>query len=275
MNLSPVFGLTSDSSGKIREGLAKICSGKALAQASYQGVELRVHRVREGDIPPGFSAALKEPAVVIADGHHRYETALKFRDDEGDGNSDRVMMALVPIESEGLLVQPTHRVAAFDSPEGLSDFLSVLDRDFKRAHLGGQSPRDWEEEISALKGPGCLGLVLKESGQARGYRLEPRNWKALLEGQKKRQPGHLDDFYALDVVALVNMLPGGGVKITPDRDPGRAAETVCASDRSLGFLVRAVGPEDVFRLAAAGERFPEKTTYFYPKLPTGIVFRPI
>jgi len=275
MNLSPVFGLSPDPSGRIRKGLAEVASREPLSKAAYQGVELRVHRAKEAEFPAGFWEAVRKEAVVIADGHHRYETALKFRDDVGGGESERVLMAIVPFESEGLVVQPTHRVVSFKDEALMKDCLKRIEKDFELVPLQGPGAADWEEEIASRKGAGQLGLLKKEGGRALGYGLQPKNWKAFLEESRKALPGHQDGFHALDVAVVSRLLPPEGAVVTPDRDAARAAETLCSTDRSLVFLVRAVPPGEVFGLSVAGERFPEKTTYFYPKMPTGIVFRPL
>ena len=161
--------------------------------------------------------------LLIADGHHRYETALAFHDEDGSEESAWMMVVLVSTREEGLTIFPTHRLAA--SVDGV--------RGTPIAEPGDELP----------------GVVLYRRG---GYEL--------LEGE------------GLDV-DVVDALAPQGVTYTPQR-----REAVAAVDRGeaeAAFLLRPARIEDVFARAREGRVMPQKTTYFYPKLTSGLLFQPL
>jgi|SRR5690242_418461 len=161
--------------------------------------------------------------LMIADGHHRYETALAFHEEDGTDESAWMMVVLVSTREEGLTIFPTHRLA--QSVDGVRG--TPIDEP------GGELP----------------GVVLYRRG---GYEL--------LEGD------------GLDV-EVVDALAPQGVTYTPQRD-----EAVAAVDRGeaeAAFLLRPTRIDDVFTRARAGQVMPQKTTYFYPKLTSGLLFQPL
>ena len=167
----------------------------------------------------GFSAR----QLLIADGHHRYETALAFHAEDGTEASAWMMVVLVSTAEEGLTIFPTHRLA--QSVDGVRG--TPIDEP------GDELP----------------GVVLYREGS---YEL--------LEGE------------GLDV-ELVDALQPQGVTYTPQR-----AEAVAAVDRgdaAAAFLLRPTKIEDVFERAREGRVMPQKTTYFFPKLTSGLVLQPL
>ena len=161
--------------------------------------------------------------LLIADGHHRYETALAFHDEDGTDASAWMMVMLVSTREEGLTIFPTHRIAqhvadvdgtAIDRPENGLPGAVVYDRD--------------------------------------GYRL--------IDGD------------GLDV-ELVERLHPEGVSYTPQREEAEAA--VDRGDAEAALLVRPAPIDAVFERARRGEVLPQKTTYFFPKLTSGLLFYPL
>jgi hypothetical protein len=161
--------------------------------------------------------------LLIADGHHRYETALAFHAEDGSKAAAWMMVVLVSTREQGLTIFPTHRVA--ESVNGVRG-----------------TPID-------APGDDLPGVVLYRRG---GYEL--------LEGQ------------GLDVEVVEAASPQG-VSYTPQR-----ADAVAAVDRGeaeAAFLLRPTRIEDVFTRAREGRVMPQKTTYFFPKLTTGLLFQPL
>jgi uncharacterized protein (DUF1015 family) len=157
---------------------------------------------------------------LIADGHHRYETALAYAD---EGGSPYLMVVLVPTRQEGLTIFPTHRVAE---------------------HVNGAGGTPIDEPGDELP-----GVVLYRHGR---YEV--------IAG---------DD---LDV-EVVDRLAPQGVSYTPDR--AQAVAAVDEGEAEAAFLLRPTRIEDVFAVARRGEVMPEKSTYFYPKLTSGLLFQPL
>ena len=168
------------------------------------------------DEAPDFSST----QLLIADGHHRYETALAFA---GEGGSPYLMAVLVATHQEGLTIFPTHRVA-------------------ERVNGAHGTPID-------EPGDELPGVVLYRDGK---YEL--------LEGQ------------GLDV-DIVEQIAPHGVTYTPQR--ADAVATVDRGEAEAAFLLRPTRIEDVWDVARRGETMPQKSTYFYPKLTSGLLFHPL
>jgi uncharacterized protein (DUF1015 family) len=170
---------------------------------------------RVGDLPD-FS----KTQLLIADGHHRYETALAYA---AEGGSPWMMVVLVATRQDGLTIFPTHRIAE---------------------HVNGASGTPIDEPGDELP-----GVVLYRNGR---YEL--------LEG---------DD---LDVNLVESVAPQG-VTYTPQRSD--AIATVDRGDAEAAFLLRPTRIEDVWAVARRGETMPQKSTYFFPKLTSGLLFHPL
>jgi uncharacterized protein (DUF1015 family) len=168
----------------------------------------------------GGAPSFEDTELLIADGHHRYETALAFAE---EGGSPYLMVVLVPTRQEGLTIFPTHRVAQHVNG------------------VGGTPIGEPGEELP--------GVVLY-----RGGRYE------LLAGD------------GLDVEIVERVAPQG-VTYTPLRD--EAVATVDRGDAEAAFLLRPTRIEDVWNVARRGETLPQKSTYFYPKLTSGLLFHPL
>ncbi|MFL5972605.1 MAG: DUF1015 family protein [Gaiellaceae bacterium] len=189
--------------------------------------ELEAEGTRLWRIPPGgIAEAFVDKQLLIADGHHRYETAV------ASGVED-ILVVLVSTDDPGLMIFPTHRIS--DRANGTSPTQGLEDA---LAQLEAQPP-----ERAAV-------VVYRKGGAA------------LVEGEE----GGLD-------VQLVESLAPGPVRYTPSVDEAVAA--VEEGDAEGAFIVRPTRIEDIFRFAQAGETLPQKTTYFYPKLLSGLLFLPL
>jgi uncharacterized protein (DUF1015 family) len=187
--------------------------------AEESGVTARLWRL-DADFGDALTAELADAQLLIADGHHRYETTLAFHERDGSEESAWMMVVIVPTDQEGLTIFPTHRVAR---------------------SVGGVrgTPID-------APGDELPGLVLY-----RGGRFE------LLEGD------------GLDP-EVVDQLAPEGVTYTPHADEAIAA--VDRGEAEAAFLLRPTRIEDVWEIAGRGEVMPPKSTFFYPKLTSGLLF---
>jgi uncharacterized protein (DUF1015 family) len=194
-------------------------------EAPHGQPDIRLDDVRLWKVvDPTLGQVFDDLQLLIADGHHRYETALTYHDEDGTAGSAWMMVVLVSTSDPGLTIFPTHRIVG---------------------RLG-----DVPGEPIEPPGDELPGLVLYRDGR---YAVVPT-----------------DD--ELDVEAIEGFAPED-VTYTPRRD-----EAVAAVDegRAEGaFLVRAPSIGQVFERAAAGEVMPQKTTYFYPKLLSGLLFHPL
>jgi uncharacterized protein (DUF1015 family) len=198
-------------------------------EATLDGVTSRLWRLDAN------AAAGIEPPLVIADGHHRYEAALRFHEEDGSEETAHVLAALVSTRDPGLTIFPTHRVAESarirvqtDGTKGVAEALEELAA-LPRARAG-----------FVMIGP--AGATVVESTQAR-----------------------------LDT-ELVDDLDLDGVRYTAYAE--EAERAVAAGEAAAAFIVRPPTIEQVEAFARAGERMPEKSTYFFPKLVGGLLFSP-
>jgi uncharacterized protein (DUF1015 family) len=184
----------------------------------------------------GPAEAFSGRQLLIADGHHRYETALAFQAEQGTPESGRVLAVLVSASDPGLHVFPTHRV-----------FAGRPDLGFDGAAM---SPEEALAQLAAMPYERAAAVAYRD-GEG-----------VLVEGDA----GELD-------VELVDRFGHEGIAYTPDwRD---AVVRVDRGDADVAFLLRPTRIEDVFARAGRGEVLPQKTTYFFPKLLSGLLFLPL
>ncbi len=188
----------------------------------------------------GVAAAFADRQLLIADGHHRYETAVAYAAEEGTAQSARMMVVLVSTSDPGLEIFPTHRLF--------------------RGHIGALPPAGVGDTASPVAAVERLGRLPYDAAHAVGYR---RGATFPVVGE----PGELD-------VELVDRLIGHeDIAYTADLDD--AVRRVDAGEYDGAFLLRPTRIEDVFDRARRGEVMPQKTTYFFPKLTSGLLFHPV
>jgi len=277
-NLSPVFLLyRRDADAERALWQATDGAPPLLEVRAAEGVVTRVWVLTEGG--EQWRAALASRSLYVADGHHRYETALRYRDERraaggGAGEYDYVLSYLVAIDDPGLLVLPTHRCLPADGVD--------------RRRLEALVAERFESEAQGLdSGDGmAVGAVLRELARrgergtafalykSGGFRfLTPR------AGADRWLPAERDAAWrALDVAQLESLLlepllgPAAPERLTYTRSATEAVGLVDSGAASGAFLLNPSPPAQIAAVADAGERMPQKSTYFYPKLPTGLVF---
>ena len=218
---------------------------------------------------PGEVAMLQEAIapgpLVIADGHHRYETALAYHGERGreTGDHDSIMCFCVDADSEELVVLPYNRVLrAGAAPEELAGRLRER---LDATPLDDEDPQDF---LSGSKADHAFVFVFE--GERLGVEVSDEQVVAAVG---ERAPA----WRALDVVALHEvvfpaLLPDGPAELAFTKDPTELDRRVRAG-WTAGVLLRALRPADVVEVATSGERMPQKASYFWPKAATGLVFR--
>jgi uncharacterized protein (DUF1015 family) len=209
------------------EGALEAPAGEPEVDVELEGIRNRLWRA-PGEAPAELAGA----QLVIADGHHRYETALAFHAEDGGEESAWMMVVVVPTAQEGLTIFPTHRIAGRLRP-------AQAERPARTDDAVGELPAD-------------------RSGAA-VYRRD--GW-TLVEGAA----GEPD-------AALVERLGPEGVTYTADR--ARALAAVDRGEADAALLVRPTPIALVLETARRGETMPQKATYFFPKLPSGLLFQPL
>jgi uncharacterized protein (DUF1015 family) len=289
-NLSPVFLLVSDEPGEVRAALAEVTArapdhdvrGAPFGKTASR---TRVWIERGAQLIERLEKAVAERPAVVADGHHRYETALTYRDElaragEDPGWAAHVLSHLVPVEDEGLVVLPYHRAAKPKDAAGVANaekLLSALEESFDVEEVSREQAADFTS--SAPGRDERQGFVVATGNPARLFRAELRDRAAMAA----RSPEHGEDWRALDVSCLHVLVIEDVLGITPDEVAGGEyvayssdlEETVAAveTEGRLGFIVRPTPAEAVLAVARAGELMPQKSTYFFPKVAAGFARR--
>jgi uncharacterized protein (DUF1015 family) len=247
-NTSPVFGMFADRSGLMRS-LGEATRAPA-GEATIGTERHRLERIDDAETVGRITAMLRAARVYIADGHHRYETALNYlaeHDDVGASAPERYTLAfLCALDDPGLRIFATHRVVrggddALESAIARSFDVSDIDR----GALGDIQP----------------GIVIARGGTFRALALRPSTDLSALPGVWRTLP------VAIAEELLVKPVRDAGAEIAYEHDTERAIAA------GTSILLRAVDPLTLQRVADAGERMPQKTTYFYPKVPAGLVVR--
>ena len=215
-----------------------------------------------------LSSAVAPGPLVIADGHHRYETALAFHDERGSGpgGHDSIMCFCVDADAEGLVVLPYNR--ALRSPLSPDDIAQRLSERFGAREIPAD-PAEARAALEASEAEHPFVFVLPER-----WLLAGATEADVIARTGERHPAWL----ALDVVALHEaVFPevfGGNIEeLRFSRDPEEIVGLVRQEGFSAGILLRALNATDVVDVAGSGERMPQKASYFWPKAITGLVFR--
>ena len=278
-NLSPIFALYDDPAGAAWGALERHLDGAPVADvADPDGTRHRLWRVADPDTLATVTEALAPSELLIADGHHRYETARAYAEEVGgDGAHRYVLTCLVALQDPGLTVFPTHRL------------LTGLDA-AKREALRDEVLRDWEVTETTLEDlepepagtddPVRLGYL--DTGHRRPLRLTLKD-QALVDAAL---PGRSEAYRHLDTAVLEALVLTGALGMSEDdishfngldysRTTAEARERILSGDVQAGFFMGATPVAWIRDVAAAGEVMPPKSTYFFPKVLTGLLFHPL
>ncbi len=289
-HLSPIFVLFSDPEGRVREVLFESgVSEEAARCADSQGSEHRLFRLSDPKRVRRVHELMADKDIFIADGHHRYETALNYRrlmmkahpDAPAEAPFHYVLTYFCPMEDDGLVVLPTHRLLPRVDVPSANEFLEkgrpffhVLS--FPRTDAGR---KDWHESLETFRArrETAIGFIHKGDDAFRVLKMDPSATRAFLT--EKGFPQVLQD---LDVVVVDHLLLRGllglddaylsdaeNIRFCHDRD--EALETVLSGEAVMGFFVNPTRVDQVRDVARAGLIMPHKATYFYPKVYSGLV----
>ena len=284
-NLSPIFGIYSTPDGS--DGVGSLCT-RARDAAPWidagdnRGGRHRVWRICEQPDVTTLRDQLAAARVFIADGHHRYETALEYRDrlraDGGDDGAsfNYVLMYLCPMSESGLVILPTHRLWCGEAGSS-AGWVDKLRAAFAIENVPVADVEQLQQRIESESGPGVMALRVR--GEKDSMILRPHDWSAV-EKSLSDVPASLRD---LDVTVLDAYVFRGilGIDYLNDAEAGRVVYThedaqafasVDNGEAEAAFFLRAPRIEEVEKVCQAGEVMPQKSTYFHPKLQTGLVF---
>jgi uncharacterized protein (DUF1015 family) len=275
-NYEPLFGLTMGDSADFRALLDEHAQGEPIEDVTLEnGERNRVWRISDPAAIHAFEDSIARKTVVIADGHHRYNASLGVKRDlnakDGPGPWDYAMMTLAAMDDPKLLVLPTHRMVAGLENYDEDEIISRLGEFFRVEEKG--SPED------------VLAAMESEDGVAIGMLAEPDASYVLIPHAPDKvasmiQSDHSPEWKALDVSVLHGLImdrvlgigAGESPHISYTRDAREAAQSV-HDEAQLAFLLKDTPAEAVRTISLLGETMPQKSTYFYPKLLTGLLIR--
>jgi uncharacterized protein (DUF1015 family) len=278
-NFSPIVALYADESGRAAARLALLAGeAPAIQVTDDDGVRHRLWAVTEDGTPDGAVAELARAAgsgpVTIADGHHRYETALRYRDErrmtrscEEDPPFDYVLTLFLETTAEPLTVLPTHRVVrgVGDAADG---HLEAAARELFAVRSASASDlrSAFGPEAQAPGGRGRIGLWTRAGG-------------AILDAPAGRDAGLDTVVLGAVLERLVGIDPdavaaGGRIVYTKSVDEALAMVDGSVGGADAAFLLEPTPVPDVVAAARAGKILPQKSTYFYPKPLSGLVINP-
>ena len=285
LQLSPIFGFYNDPDQKVAGLLESALSGQPIASGVLDSVDQKLWVIRDAETIASVVELMDAEPAYIADGHHRYSTAAKYakalresgKIDE-DHEANFVMFALVARSDPGLLVLPTHRVVTNLTEEFSLEVLRDVLGMFNWTKYEGDAP-DLSDADAFLKpyGDGAMALIGPGGEDIWILRLSDRS--AMQEAASDECDAWRDlDVAILHTLILKNALPWCRgdeltVEYTPDGDKARQA---CVSGKaSLAVVMQGTPLQAVVDIADAGASMPHKSTYFYPKLATGVVLKPL
>jgi len=273
-NLSPIFSLYDDPTGATGAVLSAAEPFGELTDAD--GTVNRLGRVADPAAIEAFQHALEPAELLIADGHHRYETARVYAEEVGgEGEHRYVLMCLVALQDEGLTVFPTHRLIRDTTRQTQEALGSTLRELFTVEEIDQADLRPPDGE-----GPLTMGYI--DSFFKRGFRLVLKDQASA----DRALEGMPEAYRHLDTAVLEALVLNGPLGLSEDdishlkglgysRTDDEALQLVLSGDYDAAFFLRSTPIEQVRAIAAAGVNMPPKSTYFFPKVPTGLLFNPL
>lgn len=294
-NVSPVYSLYPDAGGSLGGLLQAQAQGQPVAQVSgWKDTAFTVWAITDPAVVGQIIAALQDTRLYIADGHHRYETALNYRNErraQGGGDADEgynfVLMALTAVDDPGLLVLPIHRLVRGLDAGRIQTLLTKLNQEWRLEHLPLRPARVAEDLPAVLR-------ALDGAAEEPAFAIYGLEWGSAILARPKsvadlrsRLPQSMaEPLKQLDLSVLHEVVLHGYLGI--GREPADveraltfthlAAEAVAAvesGNAQLAILVNPTRVQQMVDVADAGEKMPQKSTFFFPKLPTGLVLRPV
>ncbi len=288
-NLSPIMCMYEDPQGQIRRLLGNYAEKPEIQIVDEVGEEHRLHPIADPELVILIHNFFASRQLYIADGHHRYTTALQYRDEVHEQRRELhsmdglnfVLMALIDIEDPGWLVLPTHRIL-FDLSR---DKLNTLSQQQLTQYFAVQAldtQESSEEVLSRLAQAGqqCPSLVLKTQDQTLLLSINEQG------KERMAQSGHSAAWNELDVAMVQTLILEEQLELSPEdiaagryirysHDTRETWQALQSEGAQAIILLNGIPLRQVCDVAQADDRMPQKSTYLYPKLATGLVMNPL
>jgi uncharacterized protein (DUF1015 family) len=286
--LSPIFGMFPDPTNAVLGPLADLMKSPEQTATDVFGVTHRTAPLPAAEVER-VRSVLADKTLYIADGHHRYETALnyrreliesgKMRPDDADHPANYVQFVIISMHDPGMIIQPTHRLLKWKRTPSSGTLISALQS------VGTVTPtKRWAADFAGLDADinapgmeGAIGVYITASDQCLIWK--PSNADPLASVAPDKSPA----WRRLDVAVLHELIINRAIKeawpdefeISYPHDAATARELTTAGDRHIAFLLRPTPMEALIAVTGAREVMPQKSTYFYPKMLTGLALNPV
>jgi len=291
-NTSPILALFEDQGQQVSSLLAAQEPKQPLINSSsVAGESHNVWAITEPEVINQIRTSLSHQPLYIADGHHRYESALTYQRERrvcspsvsGNETFNFVMMMLVDFSDPGLIILPPHRLIRGMSKSTLDELMARLRLLFEATELPLSMPDVWQQVDDLLTGmksgeTNRVGLVLFGLAAERLFVLRLRDLATVTQ----MMPYFHGDLYKrLDISIVDHIILEKLLELSSDKegamlgysyDRQEAVNRVLQGEYQLAFLLSPVQGDVIKAVADAGDRLPRKSTYFYPKVPAGLVF---
>ncbi|NTU96923.1 MAG: DUF1015 domain-containing protein [Chlorobiaceae bacterium] len=283
-NISAIFGLYADAEGMADSLVAAYTSShEPVVDAMFQGIRNRLWRLADPETVALVQKALQDRNVYIADGHHRYETGLNYRRERASANPAHtgeepynfILAYLNNIHDRGLVVYPIHRLVHSLQGFDAAAFRSRLAEHFFVTELEGRA--DMKAYLETASSSYAYGIVT--AGTVLGITLKD-DPSGLLDSGISPALGQLGLVVLHEVV--LNRVLGIGqdalakqTNIVYVKDDAEVFDALADGKAQLGFVVKPATVGQVLAVSESGGVMPQKSTFFYPKIMTGLVFKPL
>jgi uncharacterized protein (DUF1015 family) len=273
-NLECIYGLYSDPDREVESFVQQCADRETVIEKVEQiiGSSHRVERIGDPTATAAIAEMLRDKPIFIADGHHRYETALAYKKEFPEmAGGGYILIALTAFEDEGILVLPTHRLLKGLPEEKIANLPAAL------AGSGFQIAQS-ADASSSIRRAGAFTLLLP-AGQSYEVRLpEGADVTSLVEGSQSRAWKSLDVtlLHALILEKLLGISMADLAttdKVAYTRDAAEARKKVDQGEAQAAFLLARPSVHEIEAVSVAHDKMPQKSTFFYPKLLSGLVMR--
>ena len=278
-NFSPIMALHRDATGSLKPLLAEVMAGQPVLNVPDAWEQTStLWQISQIGHREAISRIFDDRTIFLADGHHRYEAALQLRRKQLQGNntagsdaaSDFVMMALIEFDDPGLMILPYHRVIGGLPPNKLAELRQRLDELFESRPVESGPDDNHETLLDRVTQSDSehkvVGLVGPHGEKDSILTLRPQvDWRAW-------GPLAVAESWILEEQVLKPILGASIEKhVSYSHEHQTALDQVASGERQIAFLLKPLPLDHFESIVATGQRLPPKSTFFFPKLPTGLV----
>ena len=251
-NLSPIFGVYDNNDKKIDNIINEFLkSNQPIVEArSTDGILNKIWQISDSEIINKIEENFNDKEILIADGHHRYETSLNYMNEVKTKESEYAMFYLSGTNQDGLLINPTHRI--LQNVNGIKDIIKSISDSFIIS--------EYSDEIIEDKLRPNEFFIISES--------EKVKLLCQIKGSDEKR------FYSMSVYAVQDLIIDKFKNNYDELDFFKSLEDAKSSisENSLGIILPKFVPDDIMKVVLNDDKMPQKSTYFYPKVATGVLF---